>query len=337
MPETISISLRGVTKAFGRGVRALDGITLDISGGVFGLLGPNGAGKTTLMKILATLLTPTRGQVRIGPWQLPEGQHQVRTVLGYLPQEYGLFENLTAKEFLTYVAIMKGVGNGQGVARQVQEELERVGLNDARRRRVGTLSGGMRQRLGIAQAMLGRPQLLILDEPTAGLDPEERVRFRNRITETADRATIILSTHIVSDIQAACENAAVLHRGRLAFCGKLSALAAQAQGLVWEIKSGPDHPYLADPGAVVISSRREEEGIQMRVLAKTPPHPQATPCTPTVEDGYMALIAGPAAGRTGPAASPPGNAPEIERGTTGSKTRTGDSFSRSIHDQGGEQ
>lgn len=292
MPEAISISLQGVTKAFRHGVRALDGINLDISGGVFGLLGPNGAGKSTLMKILATLIAPSQGQVRIGPWRLPSDQHQVRTILGYLPQEYGLFENLTAEEFLTYVAIMKGIENGRGVASSVQQELERVGLGDARRRRVGTLSGGMRQRLGIAQAMLGHPKLLILDEPTAGLDPEERVRFRNRITEVANHATVILSTHIVSDIQAVCENVAVLNRGRLAFCGKLAALAAQAQGLVWEIKAGREHPSLTSSQAVVISSRREEEGIQMRVLAKAPPHPQAVPATPTAEDGYMALISG---------------------------------------------
>src|ERR1700674_5482218 len=194
------LKINGLTKTYPSGVQALKGITLDVSSGMFGLLGPNGAGKTTLMKILATLLEPDSGSAEMNGIDLITDKHSTRKMLGYLPQEFGLYPTLTAEQTLHYFAKLKGVTDKKQRRALVDALLERVNLSSARRQRLGGFSGGMRQRLGIAQALIGDPQLIIVDEPTAGLDPEERIRFHNLLSETAgESAVVILSTHIVSD------------------------------------------------------------------------------------------------------------------------------------------
>src|SRR5713226_4791035 len=206
--------IRELKKTYPSGVPALKGITLEVSSGMFGLLGPNGAGKTTLMKILATLLEPDSGSAEMNGIDLITDKHSTRKMLGYLPQEFGLYPTLTAEQMLVYFAKLKGVTDKKQRRALVDALLERVNLSSARKQRLGGFSGGMRQRLGIAQALIGEPELLIVDEPTAGLDPEERVRFHNLLSETAsDRAIVILSTHIVSDVSNLCSHMAIIRQG----------------------------------------------------------------------------------------------------------------------------
>lgn len=306
------IRLQGVSKVYARGKVALDDISLEWGPGILGLLGPNGAGKSTLLGILATLLVPTRGQVQVGPWVLPRDQHQVRQHLGYLPQEGGWFPQLTVYETLDFAAIFKGIGDPAARRREIERRLEAVGLAGARHVRVGRLSGGMRRRLGIAMALLGDPALILLDEPTAGLDPEERVRFRQLLASLGGHRVVIFSTHVVEDIAATCEQVAVIAGGRLRWQGPPAALAACARGLVWEVEGE------APAGTVVVASRRAEGTTRLRVLSRERPTPASRPAEPAVEDGYVALLRGLAAeGQAGggtDAGSPSGPAAPVPSG-----------------------
>ena len=216
MSEQVAVEVDSVTKKFGD-IKALNGVTLRVRRGeIYGLLGPNGAGKTTLMKILATLLDPDSGTAQMNDVDVINDKHATRTMLGYLPQDFGLYPSLTAEQMLDYFAKLKGVLDRKERSRLVDTLLERVNLHDARKRRLGGFSGGMRQRLGIAQALIGQPQLIIVDEPTAGLDPEERIRFHNLLAETAgEDAVVILSTHIVADVSSLCSQMAVIQKGAI--------------------------------------------------------------------------------------------------------------------------
>src|SRR6188474_446368 len=229
------LEIEQLEKTYASGVHALKGISLSIAPGMFGLLGPNGAGKTTLMKILATLLEPDSGTAEMNGVDLISDKHGTRKMLGYLPQEFGLYPTLTAEQTLHYFAKLKGVHDKNERAALVDALFDRVNLTDARRQRVGEFSGGMRQRLGIAQALIGQPQLIIVDEPTAGLDPEERIRFHNLLAETAgDDAVVILSTHIVADVSSLCSQMAVIRQGAiLASTTPLQAID-QLRDSVWE-------------------------------------------------------------------------------------------------------
>jgi ABC-type multidrug transport system ATPase subunit len=210
------LKIRDLTKTYSSRTQALRKISLDVPAGMFGLLGPNGAGKTTLMKILATLLEPDSGTAEMNGIDLITDKHETRKILRYLPQEFGLYPTLTAEQTLHYFAKLKGVFDKKERGILVDALFDRVNLTSARRQRVGGFSGGMRQRLGIAQALIGQPQLIIVDEPTAGLDPEERIRFHNLLSETASESTVvILSTHIVSDVSGLCSQMAVIRQGAI--------------------------------------------------------------------------------------------------------------------------
>lgn len=284
------IEIHGLSKQYAGGVYALRDVDLTIGAGMFGLLGPNGAGKTTLMRILAGLLHPTGGAVQIfgNDMSTLHGKHAVKALLGYLPQELGLYPNLTAAEFLDYVAILKGVNDSATRRKQIAELIELVHLTDAAKRRLKTYSGGMKRRVGIAQALLGSPKLLIVDEPTSGLDPEERVRLRNMLSEMARNSTVILSTHIIEDISQSCKELAVLSKGRVLFQGAPGQLIEQARGKVWTINTAGVSP---NGGLAVVSTLQLSDSIQYRVLGAHPaPEYRADEVEPSLEDGYIWLM-----------------------------------------------
>jgi len=289
--ENFMIEIKNLTKTYSGNVHALRGIDLDIGAGMFGLLGPNGAGKTTLMRILAGLLRPTSGQAQAFGHDLntPGGKQAVKALLGYLPQELGLYPDLTAREFLDYVAILKGVTDARTRRQQIDEVLDMVRLSEVADRRLKTYSGGMKRRVGIAQALLGAPKLLIVDEPTVGLDPEERVRLRNLLGDLATRATVILSTHIVEDISQSCNDLAVINLGQVLFRGSPRDLIAKTRGQVWSIVTAGERP---DGGLSVVSTLQLQDGVQYRVLGTPGAHlsGDAKPVEPSLEEGYIWLM-----------------------------------------------
>lgn len=232
----IMIEINHLSKQYNSNCMALNDITCRIGTGVFGLLGENGAGKSTLLKILATIIEPTGGKVTVNGLDLCLEQAVIRKQLGYLPQEFGFYARLTGFEMLEYFAVLKGLTNKQARKIQVNEALEVVNLAEVRNRRISTYSFGMKQRLGFAQALLGKPQLLIMDEPTVGLDPVERNNIRNVIIELGRKITLIYSTHIIADIEACCSEVAVLRQGSLVFQGKPHELAKLAAGMSWQVK-----------------------------------------------------------------------------------------------------
>lgn len=258
---------------------------------MFGLLGPNGAGKTTLMRILVTLLEPTSGRITIAGIDRLQEPHRVRQIIGYLPQEFGFYRRLTAREYLDFAAGMKGIRPAER-RRQVDELLSRVNLERDADRPVGGFSGGMKRRLGIAQALLGDPRVLVVDEPTAGLDPEERIRFRNLLTELAGDRIILLSTHIVADVESACSALAVIDRGRLRFAGSPGDLVGRARGLVWQLTVSAREFERLRGVLRVVGVRRTGDAVELRVLSPENPLGQGTPLAPTLEDGYLALMEG---------------------------------------------
>jgi ABC-2 type transport system ATP-binding protein len=284
------ISVTNLQKTYKGDVRALRGVTLEIENGMFGLVGPNGAGKTTLMRILTGLLRPTAGDVCVLGHDMVDSHSKmaVKSMLGYLPQELGLYPSLTAREFLDYVAILKGMTDQRARRQQVTELLELVGLADAADRRLRAYSGGMKRRVGIAQALLGNPQLLIVDEPTAGLDPEERVRLRNLLADMAGRRTVILSTHIIEDVSQTCTKLAVMHKGQILFHDTPGELVERARGHVWTITLLPgERP---DDTLTVVSTLRLDDRVEYRVVGDEADHPAAQPVTPNLEDGYLWLM-----------------------------------------------
>jgi ABC-type multidrug transport system ATPase subunit len=277
-----------VSKTFHGKVRALEEVSLAVPGGILGLLGANGAGKTTLMRLLTGLIRPDSGRIAVGGHDMAtaEGRLAVQRVLGYLPQDLGVYPDLTARQFLDYVALLKGLDDRPYRRRRVGELLELVNVADAADRRLRGFSGGMRRRVGIAQALLNDPELLIVDEPTSGLDPEERIRFRTLLSRLAERRTVLLSTHIVDDVAQTCTELAVLGEGRLIYRGTVGELTARASGHVWSVvTAGGQVP----PVGTVVAALPHDGGTRYRVVAPTRPAPGAEPVAPTLEDGYVAL------------------------------------------------
>nr|WP_221382255.1 ATP-binding cassette domain-containing protein [Actinoplanes polyasparticus] len=300
------IEISGLTKTYRGGVAAIDDLDLAVPTGMFGLLGANGAGKTTLMRILAGIVRPTSGRVTVGEHDLGTGAGRtaVQRDLGYLPQDLGVYPDLTARQFLDYVALLKGMDDRTVRRRRVGELLEVVALTEHADRRLRGFSGGMRQRVGIAQALLADPQLLIVDEPTAGLDPEERIRFRTLLSQFAGRRTVLLSTHIVDDIGQTCQEVAVLAKGRLIFRGTVEELTRRAEGQVWSVVT--DGP--APTEGTVVSALPHDDGMRYRIVAPSAPRPGARLLEPGLEDGYLAVAAGRGNASRHPAA-PPGRRP----------------------------
>ncbi len=291
----MKLSIENVGKCYRGGLWALRRFSLELKPGVLGLLGPNGAGKTTLMSILATITRATEGRVTWNGVDLASNPNALRAVLGYLPQDFGVYPNLSAQEFLEYLAAVKGL-DANAAKRRIDQLLNVVNLADVRGRPLGGFSGGMKQRVGIAQALLNDPQLLIVDEPTAGLDPEERVRFRNLLSELSGERIVILSTHIVSDVEATATDIALIANGTLVAHAAPEELLRKVDGRVWEwvIPS-------ADLNAVkqcyhVSSTARRSDGVHIRVLTQDPPT-GANPAAPTLEDAYLDSLSVHRAGR----------------------------------------
>ena len=284
--------IRDLTKTYPSGVQALRGVSLNLSRGVFGLLGPNGSGKTTLMKIVATLLEPDSGTVEMNGADLITRKDHTRRMLGYLPQDFGLYPTLTAWQMLDYLAKLKGVTNKKERHALIDVLLERVNLSAERKQRLGGFSGGMRQRLGIAQALIGDPQLIIVDEPTAGLDPEERVRFHNLISESASENTVvILSTHTVSDVAGLCSHMAIIRKGKIISADTPRQAVDQLRGSVWEGTVSHEQLAAFKSQFNVISSRTFDGQARVRVISKGQrPSEEFTEATAVLEDYYFDLV-----------------------------------------------
>jgi ABC-type multidrug transport system ATPase subunit len=286
------LNIKGLTKTYAGHIQALSEVDLMIQPGMFGLLGPNGAGKTTLMKILATLLEPDSGTAEMDGFDLITDKRGTREMLGYLPQEFGLYPTLTAEQTLHYFAKLKGVHDKKERRALVDALLERVNLADVRRQRVGGFSGGMRQRLGIAQALIGQPQLIIVDEPTAGLDPEERIRFHNLLSETAaEDAVVILSTHIVADVSSLCSELAVIRKGKILASITPQDAIDQIKNSVWEATVPREQVAALKSQHQVISSQMFGGMARLRVISKgAQPSEEFTPAAPALEDYYFDLV-----------------------------------------------
>jgi ABC-2 type transport system ATP-binding protein len=281
----LKLTIDHVSKRYGANTLALQDFSLELGSGILGLLGPNGAGKTTLMSILATITKPTGGTIRWNGTDLAEDPNAIRSVLGYLPQDFGVYPNLNAVEFLEYLAAVKGL-DAASARRRIDELLDLVNLTDVRKRPLGGYSGGMRQRIGIAQALLNDPKLLIVDEPTAGLDPEERVRFRNLLSDLSGDRIVILSTHIVSDVEATATDIALISQGRLVAHAAPEDLLRAVEGKVWEWVVPSSDLNAARQQYLISNTTRRSDGVHVRLLASQPPA-GTIPVAPTLEDAYL--------------------------------------------------
>jgi ABC-2 type transport system ATP-binding protein len=281
----LDLQIENIGKRYGGGNWALRNFTLQLKPGVLGLLGPNGAGKTTLMSILATITRATEGRVAWNGADLATEPDTLRSTLGYLPQDFGVYPNLNAVEFLEYLAAVKGL-DGAASRRRIDELLNLVNLTDVRKRPLGGYSGGMKQRIGIAQALLNDPQLLIVDEPTAGLDPEERVRFRNLLSELPGERIVILSTHIVSDVEATATDIALISQGTLVAHASPEDLLREIEGKVWEWIIPSAELNAARQRYRISNTVRRSDGVHARVLGDDPPR-GAQPIPPNLEDAYL--------------------------------------------------
>ncbi|MBU8922676.1 MAG: ABC transporter ATP-binding protein [Bacteroidales bacterium] len=285
----MNICIENISKKYKGGNWGLKDFSLEIGPGVTGLLGPNGAGKTTLMNILATVTRPTSGTVKWDGTDIAGSPGTIRGILGYLPQYFGIYPNLSAREFLRYIAAIKGVP-GKSSKRRIDDLLRLVNITDVADRPLAGLSGGMRQRVGIAQALLNDPKLLIVDEPTVGLDPEERVRFRHLLSDLAGDRIVILSTHIVSDVEAAATSIALMHGGSLLHYGPPEEILAAVDGKVWSCTISSDELENTRRQYIVSGTLRRSDGIHIRVVADEPPTQEAVSVPPTMEDAYLYCI-----------------------------------------------
>ncbi|MCX5206948.1 ABC transporter ATP-binding protein [Streptomyces sp. NBC_00237] len=283
------LELIDITKDYRGGKRAVDNMTMRMERGMLGLLGPNGAGKSSLMRIASTVTRPTSGQVLFQGTDVVAKPDVLRRALGYLPQDFGVYPNLTSREFLGYLAAAKGLSARSSKAR-IDELLELVNLTEAVKRPLGKYSGGMMRRVGIAQALLADPQVIIVDEPTAGLDPEERVRFRNLLSDLAADRVVMLSTHIVSDVESVASDIAVVAQGRLLRRGTPEQLIAAIEGWVWEVMVDAAELPVLQKRHLVSRMVRTSSGVRVRLLTHLAPYATAQQVAPDLEDAYLAAV-----------------------------------------------
>ena len=286
----MELVIDGVGKQYGGDFWGLRDFSLTLGPGVVGLLGPNGAGKSTLMRILATITGPTEGRITWDGKDIVESPNDLRGVLGYLPQDFGIYPNLNAIEFLQYLAAAKGL-DGKAARRRIDELLELVNLTEAAKRSLGGYSGGMKQRVGIAQALLNDPELLIVDEPTVGLDPEQRVRFRNLLSSLSGERIVILSTHIVSDVEATASDIAIINKGTLISHTTPEALLQDVQEKVWTWVVPSGELAAVNQQHIVSGTISRADGIHVRAVADEPPTEGAESVAPTLEDAYLYRVA----------------------------------------------
>jgi len=284
----LHIEIHQLSKQYRGGKYALKEVDLEIGSGMFGLLGPNGAGKTTLMRILVTLLKPTSGEVSIDGLDLRRDRAEIRRMIGYLPQDFSSFPKLAVWEFLDYVAALGGLRRKKERVERVDRLLEEVGLFDARDRMASKLSGGMKRRLGIAQTLINEPAIMVVDEPTVGLDPQERLRFRNLLADLArGEIIIILSTHIVGDISSTCTDLALLNNGEIVFKGSPDALVDAARGKVWKVVASHGELDKLKERYPVVSTVPAADGYEVRLVADAVPEREAEAMGPNLEDAYI--------------------------------------------------
>lgn len=282
------IKINDLQKKYKNGHQALNKVNLDIGNGMFGLLGPNGAGKTTLIRILVTLLKPTNGSVQVNEYELQKHRREIRAMLGYLPQDFTVFSQLKTWELLDYAAALSGLRNTKERIKAVDTMLEQVGLFDVRERKANKLSGGMKRRLGIAQALIGDPQIIVVDEPTVGLDPEERLRFRNLLADLSRKdVIIILSTHIVGDISSTCQDMALLDEGEIIFNSSPDELIKKADGHVWQITASGSELDRIKERFPVISTIPAAQGYEVKIVCEKLTDFQGKQVTPNLEDAYV--------------------------------------------------
>ncbi|HFL2523330.1 TPA: ABC transporter ATP-binding protein [Clostridioides difficile] len=285
----MKIAVSNLSKRFGK-KQALDNINLEIDSGMFGLLGRNGAGKTTFMRILATLLSKTEGSIHMCGVPI-ENTKEIRNMVGYLPQDFSMYPNMTVYKAMDYLAVLSDIPLRKR-RKIIAKLLSKVNLTNYQNVKVKSLSGGMNRRLGIAQALIHNPRVLIVDEPTAGLDPEERIRFRNLLCEIANDRIVILSTHIVGDIEATCENVAILNSGKVIYNGSTEALAKLAEGNVYSIEVDKKDIENIKSRFIVIGMLTHGGKAILRIISDDKPFETAVNCNPTIEDGYMLIMGG---------------------------------------------
>jgi ABC-type multidrug transport system ATPase subunit len=287
----MKIEIKNLNKIYGNGNHALKDVSFNIGDGMFGLLGPNGAGKSSLMRILVTLMEPSEGQVLVNGMDLQKHRKEVRNMLGYLPQDFRFFAKLTTWEFLDYAASLAGIEKRSQRKDAVEKMLEEVGLFEARNRMANKLSGGMKRRLGIAQALIGEPQIVVVDEPTTGLDPEERIRFRNLLSRISEKEVIIiLSTHIVGDISSTCTDMALLDNGKLAFTGSPDELIGMAKDNVWQIEATETEYQELQEKFPIISSIPNEVGWEVQVVSQSINGFAGVRIEPNLEHAYVNFV-----------------------------------------------
>ena len=285
----MELVIESVSKKYKGDSYGLRDLSLHIETGVLGLLGPNGAGKSTLMRILSTITKPTTGKVSWNGIDITKDPNAVRNILGYLPQDFGVYPHLNAVEFLEYLASIRGLDH-KIAKKRIDELLQLVNLHEVRKKPLNSFSGGMKQRVGIAQALLNDPKLLIVDEPTVGLDPEERIRFRNLLSELSGDRIVILSTHIVSDIESTATDIAIVNQGKLVIQAAPSEILAAAVGKVWEWLI-PSHTWMEVRNQLLISSTTQgTDGVRVRVIADIQPSAESRLVNPTLEDAYLYFI-----------------------------------------------
>jgi len=286
----MELSIQNISKTYGNGVRALRDVSVHIQTGMFGLLGPNGSGKTTLMRSIATLQEVDGGSIRFNGIDVLEEKEAVRRVLGYLPQEFGLYPNVDAHSLLTHLAILKGITEKKTRTATVEALLKRTNLFEDRTRKLGTFSGGMKQRFGIAQALLGNPQLIIVDEPTAGLDPEERSRFLNLLSEIGENVVVILSTHIVEDVSELCTSMAIIEEGQVRYTGSPLESMKRVQGKTWKKKIPRSELSRYRQDYNVISTRLAGGRTTIHVFSDEKPDSSFEPVIPDLKDLYFTIL-----------------------------------------------